>query len=242
MRGFGAVVLAAGRGSRMQSKKVNKVTLSVGDGPMIVNIVKKLEEVGVHPIVVVVGFAKESVMKFLGDTIYFAEQKELLGTANALQVGLKKMPENIGNIMATYGDSSFPKEEIQNLIKLYEKSDLDVAFITIDMDDARGLGRIIRDRYGKLIKIVEEKDATDEEKKVTEINPGYFIFRRNFLERYLPRIKKSGVTGEYYLGDLIKLAIENGEKIDTLRAGKVLWRGVNTMEELKKANRIYAEQ
>lgn len=237
---IGAIVLAAGKGSRMKSKNVNKVVLPVADKPMILHVVHRLEELSVYPIVIVVGFAKESVMNILGEKVYFAEQTKRLGTGHAALCGLRKMPRDVDHILVMYGDDfSYPKEKMQALITKHISSGAALTFLTVDVANPFALGRIVRNDKGQVMKIVEEKDATEEERDIHEVNPGCYVFSRKFLETYLPRLKKSPVTGEYYLTSLVDMAIVVGEPVETTQAGRILWRGVNTPEELQEATRMY---
>jgi len=103
------------------------------------------------------------------------------------------------------------------------------------------LGRILRDGQGEFKAIIEEKDATDEQRKITEINPGCFLFNVKFLRKYLSQIEKSPVTGEYYINSIIDIAIRFGQKVETVRGGKLIWRGVNTPEELLEAEKLFSQ-
>ena len=236
---IGAIILAAGNGSRMKSKETNKVTLHVGDKPLISHVVKRVEELHIAPIVVVVGFAKESVMDALKGDVIFAEQRKRLGTGHAALKGLQKLPKNIDHVLLAYGDEfSYPKEKTQELIARHLTSSAALTFLTIDVENPSGLGRIVRDTQGKVTRIVEEKDTTADEKKITEVNPGCYVSTRSFLETYLPKIKKSPVTGEYYLTSIIDMAIHHNEKVETVKAGNMIWRGVNTKEELEEARKV----
>lgn len=244
MKKIGAIVLAAGKGTRMKSKDTNKVTLMLADKPMIQHTVELLESVHVHPIVIVVGFAKESVMNILGERVFFVEQKRRLGTAHAAAKGLsilEKMPTN--HVLIIQGDDSalYKKETIDALIAKHIETHAALTFLTIDVKNPNGLGRVIRNKEGKVIKIIEEKDATENEKKITEINPACYVFMLSFLKKYLPKVEKSLVTGEYYLTSLIDLAIKHNEKVETTRGGTIAWRGVNTKEELEEARHIFAK-
>lgn len=236
---IGAIVLAAGEGTRMQSTTQNKVVLPVAKKPVITYVIDRLEEVRISPIVVVVGFAKQSVIDALGERVLYADQSERLGTAHAALKGLSKMPGEIKQIMIVYGDEfSYPKEKTEELIAAHLKSGAALTYLTIAVENPTGLGRILRDKTGKVIKIVEEKDATEEEKKITEVNPGCYICTREFLETYLPQVQKSPVTGEFYLTSIIDIAIANNEKVETVQAGNMIWRGINTKEELAEAEKI----
>lgn len=238
---IGAIVLAAGKGSRMKSKDANKVTLPLADKPMIVHSVELLEKVQVHPIVIVVGFAKKSVMDILGERVYFAEQAKRLGTAHAAEKGLAVMPEHVDHVLILNGDdSAFYKEEIiAKLIEKHLSSQAAFSFLTLEQQNPFGLGRVVRDSDGNVQRIVEEKDATEKVRQITEINPGCYIGTYTFLKKYLPQVTKSDVTGEYYLVNLVELAVFHNEKIATVNAGNIPWRGVNTKEELKKAQSLY---
>jgi bifunctional UDP-N-acetylglucosamine pyrophosphorylase/glucosamine-1-phosphate N-acetyltransferase len=242
---LGAIILAAGKGKRMQLDSSNKVTLSLGKKAIIVHVVHFLKNLGISSIVVVVGYHKQSVIDALtGEGVVFAEQKEQLGTGDALYYGLEKLPKNIADVLVTYGDDAVLYSEknsstIYSLLKLHKDKKNVITFLTIEQENSIDLGRVVRDDNGRLLKIIEEKDATKQQRKIKEINPGCFIFSVKFLKKYLSKIEKSSITGEYYLTSLIDIAIKNHEQVDTLAAGKLPWRGVNTKEELKEAERLY---
>ncbi len=239
---FAAVILAAGKGKRMNSKTVNKVTLSIGGKPMILHTVETLERIGIKTIIIVVGFAKNSIIElFPKGKVEFCEQKKRLGTAHAVSCAMKKIPKKVKNILVLYGDDSalYKTDTIRQLIERHKESGSSFTFLTIEIEDPKGLGRVIREKEGKVLAIVEEKDATKDVQKIKEVNPACYVFKTEFLKKYLPKIKKSPVTGEYYLTSLIDLGIKNNENIETLQAGLFAWRGVNTKEELQEAENIF---
>ncbi len=241
---FGSIILAAGKGRRMQSETFNKVSLHLANKPMILHIIHFMQKLPIQSIVVVVGYAKESVMNALkNENVLFAEQEEQLGTSHAVRVGLGKLPKTITDVLIVYGDDAVLYIEkqlhlIQKLFSTHQESDAVVTFLTIDQENPFGLGRIIRNNEGEAVAIIEEKDATEEQKKIKEINPGCYLFQVDFLNEYLPIVKKSPVTGEYYLTDLVDIAIENNKIVKTVQGGMVLWRGVNTPEELEEAHKL----
>lgn len=239
---FAAVILAAGKGKRMNSRTVNKVALPLGGKPMILHTFNILEKLGIKTIVIVVGFAKHSVMDlFSHQKVKFCEQKKRLGTAHAVSCAMKKIPSRIKNVLILHGDDSafYKIDTIRQLIEKHLESGASFTFLTIEMENPEGLGRVIREKEGKVLAIVEGKDATEDILKIKEINPACYVFKTEFLKKYLPRIKKSPVTGEYYLTSLIDIGIKNNEKIETLQAGTFAWRGVNTKEELQEAENIF---
>ncbi len=242
-RNFGAIILAAGKGKRMNSKSVNKVALPLADKPMIVHTVGLLEKVGIKEIVVVVGFAKKSVMNVLGSKVIFAEQKKRLGTAHAVECALKKMPTDVEDVLVVNGDDSafYSEKIITELMKSHLSSNSAFTFLTIEKDNPFGLGRIVRDSKNELIAIVEEKNATESQKTIKEVNPGCYIFRISYLKKHINKVKKNELTGEYYLTDLVDLGIKNNEKIETLRGGSIAWRGVNTKDELQEAEKLFQQ-
>ncbi len=243
-RSLGAIVLAAGKGKRMNSKSVNKVALPLADKPMIIHALSLLEEVEVKHIVVVIGFAKKSVMDILGNRVIFAEQSKRLGTAHAVSSRLKKMPNDVDDILVINGDDSafYTKDTIEKLIEMHDSSDASLTLLTIEKDDPSGLGRIIRDEDGRIQAVVEEKDATKSQREIKEVNPACYVFKAEFLNKYLSRVKKSVVTGEYYLTSLISMGILNHEVSETFRAGNLPWRGVNTKDELEEAEKIFKDK
>lgn len=241
-KNLAAIILAAGKGTRMESKKVNKVTMRLANKPMILHTVELLEELDIKKIIVVVGFAKESVMKLLDKRVSFVEQKKRLGTAHAVAISLKKLGNQIKNVLVLNGDDSafYSKDTIEKLVNKHFDKNPSFTFLTIEKENPYGLGRIVRDKKGNVISIIEEKDASKNLREIKEVNPACYIFTVKFLKKYLPKVEKSKVTGEYYLTSLIDIGIKNKEKIETLRAGKLTWRGVNTREELAEAERLFS--
>lgn len=241
MNNISGIILAGGEGKRMNSKKINKVVFPLGNKQMILYSVDRLTELDINPIIVVVGFAKESVMKILDGKVKFVDQEKRLGTAHAVLCALKKVPKKIKSVLVLNGDDSafYSKAIIEKLIKTHEQGKNSLSFLTIEIDNPFGLGRVIRDGSGKAVEIIEEKDATKAQRKIREVNPACYVFEVSFLKKYIRDVKKSPVTGEYYLTSLIDLAIKNKQNLEAVRGGKILWRGINTYEELKEAERLF---
>lgn len=234
------IILAAGKGKRMKAKEKNKVTYKVKGVPMITRTVNLVKEAGIHNILIVVGFAKESVISLFNNHIKFVEQKKRLGTGHAVKTALKEIPKTAKDVMVLYGDDSFlysPKifREIYNV---HKRDNSKVTILTVKIDNPTGLGRVIRNNEGKVVGIIEEKDADEEQKKIKEINTACYVFNSIFLRRYIKQIPKSKITGEYYLPSLVELAVKNKEKIDALKLDNFKWRGVNTPNELNEAEKM----
>lgn len=239
-----AVILAAGKGKRMNMQESNKVTVPLLNKPIISHIVSFMHELELGAVVVVVGHAKESVMLALeNQNVIFAEQTEQLGTGHALVCALDVIPEGITDIFVVYGDDAVfytpqNKQIMERLFQKHKDTYAAITFLTIEQENPFGLGRIVRDNDGEVTAIVEEKDASEEQKEITEINPGCFLFNVEFVKKYLPLVEKSPVTGEYYLTSLVDVAFAHNELVETVQGGKIAWRGVNTPEELEKAEEI----
>lgn len=240
-----AIILAAGRGKRMNLPQGNKVTATLASKPIILHIVQFMQNLLIKSIVIVVGHAKESVMDVLKEEhVIFAEQTEQLGTGDALKCGVDALPENITDVFVVYGDDAvFYNHKhlpiVKELFAVHGEKKPAITFLTIEQDNPVGLGRIVRDKDGQVVKIMEEKDATEEQKLIKEINPGCFVFSVSFLKEFLPQLPRSEATGEYYLTSLIDVALQNNQKVETVQGGKLAWRGVNTPEELKEAEKLF---
>ncbi len=244
MKNIGAIILAAGKGKRLNMINQNKVVLRLADKPMIQHIMDFMKKIKIKTVVVVVGFAKETVTDALRNyEVIYAEQSEPLGTGHALVCGLAKLPDNIEDVLVVYGDDAvlYAEKHIATIKRLFEVQQAEnaaITFLTIEQKNPNALGRILRDDKGKVNGIVEEKDATDTQRKITEINPGCFVFSVKFLKKYKSELKKSPVTNEFYINNFLDLAMKHGELVRTIQGGEMAWRGVNTREELSEAKRL----
>lgn len=236
-----AIILAAGRGTRMKAKTKNKVAFVINGDPLITHTVKHLSQAGVNQIIAVVGFLSESVRLALGNSVKYAHQAQQLGTGDAIKCALPLLSKNIETVLTVYGDDSafYPPELFVEMIAKKDSLKCDLLFLTIHKDDPTGLGRIVRDKAGKVLRIVEEKNATDEEKKIQEINTGFYCFDKQFLVDYIGQIQKNPVSGEYYLTDMIEIALQNNKKVEALFvADSSVWQGVNTRSDLAKIKKL----
>ena len=233
-----AVILAAGRGTRMNATDRNKVTFTIGGQPMIKRTVENLRKAGVGQIIAVVGYQAESVRHVLGDTVDYVVQKEQLGTGDALRAAIPELREDIDTVLSVGGDDSafYPPDLYREMVEKQRSHEVPLLFLTIHKDDPKGLGRIVRDEKGDVRKIVEEKVATEQEKRIQEVNTGFYCFDRRFLENQIGLIERNPVSQEYYVTDMIEIALAVGTKIETLFVRDAsIWHGVNNQEDLANA-------
>jgi UDP-N-acetylmuramate--alanine ligase len=235
---FSAVVLAAGVGKRMQSQK-SKVLHKINGQPMIQKTVNTLLELSPKEIVIVANKDNLKDLKTIfGKNVSYSVQAQPLGTANAADVGFQSLKTNSQNIAILYGDDTafYAAQTIKKVFQKHLKSNAKITFVTVLKKDPKGLGRILR-KNGQITAIVEEKDASFEQKKINEVNDGLYFFDRQYLERNLREIKPSKATKELYLTDLIGIALKNKEEIETFAIDdEGEWHGINTQLELAIAN------
>ena len=246
MKNFAAIVLAGGKGTRLSGGLPSpkpKVLYEIAARPLIAYTLDLLKKLSLEEIIVVVGYKASEVKKVVGQGYKFAIQRERLGTGHAAAVGLTKVSYNIRDVVVINGDDSafYKPDTIQKVLNKHVGKGNTITFVILELEDPSGLGRVIRDGE-KVIGIVEDKIASEEEKRIKEINDGVYCFRRSWLEENLPKIKKSPV-GEYYLVDLISLAVSQGEKVGVFKLDDPSeWLGVNTPEELKRADSLMRER
>lgn len=236
------VILAAGKGTRMQNNGgLPKVLTPLYGQPLITHLLHSIEGCRVErPPVIVVGYEAEMVKQVLGNYFTYVEQKEQLGTGHAVAMARSVLEGIVDHVLVLYGDHPhLPCEVIDQLLDLHLSSENAITMMTTivsDFEEWRKMlhyyGRIIRGGTGQVERIVEFKDATEEERLVGEVNPGYYCFRASWLWENLERLSNKNNAGEYYLTDLIKLAIDEGARIGTQSIDPLQALGVNTIEEM----------
>lgn len=240
MDNVSAIILTAGKGTRMNAEGVNKGMLDMGGKPMISHTVENIRHAGITSIIMVVGYAKESIMDFFKNTVQYAVQEKQLGTAHALAQGLKVVPPSDQTIVSVYGDDSYayPPTLYQKMVETHHQKKADVTLLTVFVDEPVGLGRVLRDAAHHVVDIIEDKDATVEQKRIHEINTGCYVFKKSFIEELLPYISNQNAAGEYYLTDIIRLAVKKGSVVADVRETSLQWRGINRPEELNEARKF----
>jgi bifunctional N-acetylglucosamine-1-phosphate-uridyltransferase/glucosamine-1-phosphate-acetyltransferase GlmU-like protein len=231
------VVLAGGKGKRMNSN-LPKIMHRILGRPLISYSLKNLRDAGIKNIIPVVGYKRHIVLKWLSKEVNYAIQSKQLGTGNAVLNAFPKISEVTKDLLVINGDDSafYKPTTIKSVIEQHRKEDAVLTFVSLIRKDPSGLGRVIRGSNGDVLGTVEEKNATDEQKKITEVNDGLYIFNYKWLVKNILNIKKDGISKEYYLTDLIKIAIQNNEKVSVYKLlDAEEWQGINTPSELKIA-------
>ena len=232
------IILAAGKGTRMNSN-LPKVLHPIGDLPMITRVVRTAQALQANHIVPVLGYKHELVQSALKDEpVECALQLEQLGTAHAVLQCRKILKDFSGNVLILYGDVPLIKvDTLENLLSLHSQSNTQSTILTTDLPAPTGYGRIIRNEDLSLMKIVEEKDATDEERQVIEINSGIYVFDAHTLFRLLPLVGNNNKQNEYYLPDVLNLIIQEKGKVAIDKINNyVEIQGVNNIKQLDEVN------
>ena len=214
-----------------------KVLSKLAEKELVIYVLDTVTKVETTEIILVVGYKGEEVKALttpMFPEVKFANQPEQLGTGHAVICARAQVSDDITDILVLCGDTPMiSSNTLQALFKLHEKSEAEATILTAVLDDPSGYGRIIRDSGGDVVGIIEQADASDDVKKVKEINSGIYIFKRNALLDNLSRLKSDNNQGEYYLTDIIKILFNGKKKI----AGLIISDpdeiiGINTIEQL----------
>jgi UDP-N-acetylglucosamine diphosphorylase/glucosamine-1-phosphate N-acetyltransferase len=212
---------------------------------MVEYVIDVAEEIGSEKVVLIVGHEKELVIETVKERdVEFAVQSPQLGTGHAVLQSKPHFKDYEGDILVLSGDVPLLRAEtLQELIRIHEEEHPLATLLTTRMEDPTGYGRVIRDSEGFLKQIVEEKDASEEIRKIQEINVGIYIFNARELFHTLPLVKNDNRQGEYYLPDVLKIYVERGEKIAAVLTEDVEeTHGINTVEQLKHAEGILTQR
>ena len=230
------VVLAAGKGTRMHSR-LPKVMHALAGVPLLGHVLSKAPQLQADRVVVVYGFGGAAVPSaFTGTDVTFVLQEPQLGTGHAVQQALAHLLPG-GNTLVLYGD--VPLTRVDTLKQLVAGS-RGLALLTTTLDDPAGYGRIVRNKAGAIVRIVEEKDASAKEKQIREINTGILCAPTAKLGEWLPRLQNHNAQKEYYLTDIVALAIESGTRVSACQPADN-WEilGVNSKDQLASLERVY---
>lgn len=233
------IILAAGKGTRMRSS-LPKVLQPLALKPLIRHVVDTASALACDEMITVVGHGADQVMSALSDvSVSFVEQHQQLGTGHAVQQALPHIADE-DRVLILYGDVPLTRAEtLQDLLSLVDERH-PLALLTIDLEDATGYGRILRDIHHSVQAIVEEKDATASQKTIQEANTGILAASGRHLRDWLSRLSNTNAQGEYYLTDIIAMCVADGFNVHTtqpMSALEVL--GVNDKAQLQGLERQY---
>ena len=235
---FKAIILAAGKGTRMKSKHP-KVVHKVCGKEMVNHVIDVSKKSGVQDVVVILGHESETVKESIPSDSQIAMQTEQLGTGHAVKMA-KEYINDDDTIVVLCGDTPLVQEDtLRRLFAYHVEKGYVATVLTTKVDNPTGYGRIIRDNHEDLLKIVEQKDASEEEKLVNEINSGIYCFDGKSLREAIDLIDNNNAQGEYYLTDTIKIMRDRGQKVGAYNGSTIEeLMGVNSRVELSKAEEI----
>jgi UDP-N-acetylglucosamine diphosphorylase/glucosamine-1-phosphate N-acetyltransferase len=238
------IILAAGKGTRMNNPDKAKVMFEISGKPMIDFVVRQAESLQPERIVAVVGYQKTSIIEYLNAhfpaRIEFAHQDKQLGTGHAVRQTEELLGDFTGDILILSGDVPLLQAStLQSFARFHTAERAAVSVLSVIADNPSGYGRIVRDSGGAFERIVEHKDASEREREIAEINSGIYLVRAALLFSALQEISNANAQGEYYLTDIIAILRARGERAVAWKSDastEVL--GVNTVEQLSEAQRL----
>lgn len=248
-----AIILAAGKGTRMKSD-LPKVAHEVAGRPMVAWVVDACVQAGCSRVIVVVGYQQEVVRAIFADwdsthssqscSLEFAVQDEQLGTGHAVRCALPLIERESASegqpVLVLAGDGPLIRAEtLETLLASHRASGASASLATAVLDDPTGYGRIVRDADGAFVAIVEQKNATPEQLAIHEVNPSYYCFDARCLAAALERVERNPLTGEYYITDVPAIELAAGRSVGVLSAvpaGDVL--SINTLEQLAEVDAV----
>lgn len=237
------IILAAGKGERMKSDRP-KVLHPVCGRPMLGYVLDLIKDLKIKNSIVVLGYKYKEVKRHIGDGIKIAIQKKISGTADAVKTALPLLKNFKGAVLVLYGDNPLlKKESISKLLKYHIENGLDVTLLTAQLDKPTGYGRVLRDKYSSICRVVEEHDANDYQKDIKEVNTGIMCFNKQSLEQALRFVLPDNRKKEYYLTDVIGILYKKDRLIDGVRVSDINEAlGINSREGLAFANKIMQER
>ncbi len=236
------LILAAGKGTRMNSS-IPKVVHPILKKPMINYVLHSVQSLKPKKTFMVVGYKKELIEKAASvsnSSVEYVYQKQQRGTGHAVRISKTALAGFKGNLLILSGDCpGISSATLKKLIKKHSESKSSISLISSAVNKPRGYGRIVRDNFRNIQKIVEEKDASNEERKIDEINSGIYCVKTDFLWSSLDKLKSGNKQNEYYLPDIIENAVKNGRKVSVLKltnSEEIL--GINNREELARQENL----
>lgn len=238
---IGAVILAAGKGTRLNCTDMPKVMKEIGGKPIVSYTVETLKKMNLkqNQICLVVGFKKEKVQEYFTDTVSYAVQEEQKGTAHASYIGIKSLDKNIEIVLVLNGDDSafYQSETLEKMISRHLENKNILTLLSVKLKDPDQLGRIVRHKNGD-IEIIEKEYLIEEQIKINEINTNTFIFDRQWFEEMFPKMPLLRKLGEYGLPTVLAMARDQKKKYEVIcLTDDSEWFGINNPEQLAEADK-----
>ncbi len=239
------IILAAGKGSRMKSE-LPKVLHQIAGKPLVQHVIDSCQSLGATQCHLVIGHGGDLVKKSVTSgrvKLNFAEQTEQLGTGHAVKMALPNLSDDAATLIL-YGDVPLTHHAtLLELVELHKANPSGIALMTCTLEDSTGYGRIVRDQKGAVTGIVEHKDATEEQRQIKEINTGILCCNSNQLKDWISRLNNENAQGEYYLTDIIAMAVADGEKVETAQPVNLYEvEGINTLRQLADLERVWQRE
>jgi UDP-N-acetylglucosamine diphosphorylase/glucosamine-1-phosphate N-acetyltransferase len=231
------IILAAGKGSRMKSS-LAKALHPLASRPLLVHVLDIVKPLNPDRVIIVAGHQSGRVREAVNDpSVEFVDQREQLGTGHAVQQAEKALEGFSGTVLILCCDMPFLKTTTLNqMIDIHHRSKAECTLLSLKTLEKRDFGRIVRDKMENILRIVENRDASDEEKLIDEFNSGVYCFNKKFLFNALAEIDNNNAQQEYYLTDTIKWIKEKGLKIEAIQTEDSLEiLGINSVEDLEIA-------
>lgn len=234
------LILAAGKGTRMNNPNIPKVLAELNGKPLIAYVLETSSKIQPESVNVIVGYHKEQVVEYINSLDYtniqYVEQNEQLGTGHAV-VQAKHLYEGIDSgVLILSGDVPLlTADSLTRFIEQHNANDATLSVLSAETENPTGYGRIVRDDNGEFVRIVEEKDASDAIKAIKEINSGIYYVNSDILFESLDKVRNTNAQAEYYLTDIVEIIKTSNMKVSaTLSATFEEIQGINTTEQLEK--------
>jgi bifunctional UDP-N-acetylglucosamine pyrophosphorylase/glucosamine-1-phosphate N-acetyltransferase len=233
--GTAAVILAAGKGTRMKTDAV-KVLVPLRGKPMVRHVIEACRGAGVGRVILVIGYKADEVRAVVGGDVEYVDQNEQLGTGHALRIAAPSLRGLEGDLLVLPGDTPFLTPDfLGGLLAAHRASGADATLAAVVWDEPPPYGRIVREASGRILRIVEEWDATPEVRAIKETCTSHYVFKTGVVLPLLAEIGNDNVKGEYYLTDIVEILAKHGRRVEAFQVDDPqLVLGINTLEDLER--------